>query len=267
MSSFEQPKKIIQVMKKSILAMAIVALLAVNISCSESTPSGLQEDRNAPIARVGNVAENDTLFVEYEESGTEIEVEFLDETQLASYSIQIGSDSNTLIENAEEIEGTQAIKVVDISMLENNIPYSGTVRVEDTSGNTSSLKFVLMILFQEPVEIIYDEIYMVGDASPGGWDLGAQTPLNPSQSNPNIFSWTGELTVGEFKFKTYGSQDFCGGEWIHPMEQGQDLSETGYEIIMGCTGTDYKWVIDETSEGNYTIVIDLEAETIMIENQ
>lgn len=58
------------------------------------------------------------------------------------------------------------------------------------------------------------ELFLVGDATPGGWDLGNQTAME--ETSDSVFSWTGTLTSGNFKIKTYVSNDFCGGNWVHP---------------------------------------------------
>lgn len=115
----------------------------------------------------------------------------------------------------------------------------------------------------------FDEIYMVGSATPGGWALSSQTPLTQNAQNEFEFSWSGELTAGEFKFKIYPEDDFCGGRWIHPQSQAQPLSETGFDLLVGCTSDnpDYKWVITDTDAGNYSILINMASRTISINQQ
>ena len=54
---------------------------------------------------------------------------------------------------------------------------------------------MLMTLFTP-----YTEMYMVGDATPNGWDLGNATPMTQDASDPNIFTWSGHLNAGEMKF-------------------------------------------------------------------
>lgn len=269
MKSINYSRKNMRLLKKHVWTMMLLALIAGSISCSEETPTGLQEDKNAPVVRVNNVAENDTLYIEYDDSGTLLEVEFFDETQLSSYSIEIGSESGSLISMSQEIEGTQVLDFVDISALQNNTPYVANLSVEDASGNSSILSFFLVIQFQEPVEVIFENLYIIGSAAPGGWSLDQQTPLTANQNNPNIFSWSGELKAGEFKFKAYEENDFCGGDWLHPTEASADISSTEYVILEGCADTnpDHKWELTEEEAGTYSITIDLENETINIEKQ
>lgn len=107
----------------------------------------------------------------------------------------------------------------------------------------------------------FDELYLVGDATPGGWDLEERTPLTQDDENPSIFTWSGELTEGEFKIQTYVG-DWCDGDWIHPLEHEQPLDITDYQILEGCGDEDPKWVIEEGEAGEYSITVDLENETI-----
>jgi hypothetical protein len=45
-------------------------------------------------------------------------------------------------------------------------------------------------------------LYLIGDATPGGWNLDNATPLNPVSKNPGGFVTTVDMKVGNFKFVT-----------------------------------------------------------------
>lgn len=108
----------------------------------------------------------------------------------------------------------------------------------------------------------YANLYLVGDASPNGWDINNATPLVVDSGNPALFSWTGSLSAGEFKIAT--AKIFDGGwDWIHPLTQGQDLSLNTYEILSSGSGADNKWVIGNSN--TYTITLDLQNSTITIQ--
>ena len=51
------------------------------------------------------------------------------------------------------------------------------------------------------------ELFLVGDATPGGWNLGRATPMVIDMDNFTNFSWTGQLHKGEFKLMT-GTEDW-----------------------------------------------------------
>ena len=109
----------------------------------------------------------------------------------------------------------------------------------------------------------FPNLYLVGDATPNGWDINNATPLVKDTENPAVFTWTGNLIPGEFKITT--AKSFDGGwNWIHPVTQGQDLTLTNYEVLASGVGNDYKWVID--TEGSYTINLNLQSEVISIES-
>jgi len=111
----------------------------------------------------------------------------------------------------------------------------------------------------------FDELFLVGDATPGGWNLGEQTPMQRDPDNPFLFTWSGDLVAGEFKIKGYPEDDFCGDDWIHPVVQEQALSRTDYQVLEGCgPHDDPKWVISEAVAGQFDITVDTELETIVI---
>lgn len=47
-------------------------------------------------------------------------------------------------------------------------------------------------------EPVTETLYLIGDATPGGWDNNAATEM--TRSDNGIFTWSGTLTSGEFKF-------------------------------------------------------------------
>jgi hypothetical protein len=107
----------------------------------------------------------------------------------------------------------------------------------------------------------YPNLYLVGDATPNGWNIDNATPLMVDSSNPALFTWTGPLVAGEFKIST--AKSFGDGwDWIHPVSQGQDLTLDTYEILAAGSGSDYKWVI--SNPGDYTFTLDLQNATLQI---
>jgi hypothetical protein len=112
----------------------------------------------------------------------------------------------------------------------------------------------------------YDGIYLVGSATPAGWNIGSPIALEQSESDPYIFTWTGNLVEGELKFSTF-TGDWCEGDWFNATEDNASLSSTTYQIMKGCDGPDYKWVVSASEDGEYKIEIDVENETIAIELQ
>lgn len=129
-----------------------------------------------------------------------------------------------------------------------------------TEGNYSvtvdTLNLTISITpMDETEKIEFNTVFMVGDATPNGWTITDATQLFKSTTNPFEFTYTGALTVGEFKFpvnrNSGWSQDFFVKE-----------SDTQMQLV---TGGDVKWNITEA--GNYDIDINLQTLSITIEKQ
>jgi hypothetical protein len=108
----------------------------------------------------------------------------------------------------------------------------------------------------------YANLYLVGDATPKGWDISNATPLIVDGSNSALFSWSGSLTAGAFKITTAKSFD-SGWDWIHPLTQSQDLNLTTYEILASGSGSDNQWLVSNADD--YNITINLQNATIDIQ--
>lgn len=121
----------------------------------------------------------------------------------------------------------------------------------------------------------YPIIYLVGDATPNGWDLGNATAMTAT-SSPYVFTWTGQLNAGELKFSCDKQSDW-NGAWFMSSKNGAE--PTGEEesmlfidksnetfksqyLTVNVGDIDYKWKI--TSSGTYTITLDQLHETITI---
>lgn len=122
----------------------------------------------------------------------------------------------------------------------------------------------------------YACIYLVGDATPGGWSLGDATPMAVDASDPCVLTWSGHLTAGELKFSCDCQSDW-NGAWFLASEGGKapdgtvertlfiDKSDNSFmdqylDIMVG--GIDQKWQIGEA--GDYTITLNQLLEEVTI---
>ena len=121
----------------------------------------------------------------------------------------------------------------------------------------------------------YEMIYLIGSASPAGWDLGNATEMIPGD-DAYIFTWEGLLVEGELKF-TCDKQSDWNGAWFMASESGKapageieqmlfidkssDWCKSQY-IEIGIGDLDYKWNITEA--GTYVITLDQLKETVSI---
>jgi len=103
----------------------------------------------------------------------------------------------------------------------------------------------------------YSQLWLVGDATPNGWDIDNATSLTKDAADPFIFSYTGPLTAGEFKIPTEKNWD---GKFYRPVANHQSLSDTKVQLNAG--DPDNKWQI--TTAGNYKITLDIRSNSIGI---
>lgn len=102
----------------------------------------------------------------------------------------------------------------------------------------------------------YTHLYMIGDATPGGWSWDNLTELQHPETG--VFAWQGNLSSGQIKFPTEIKSDWSG-EMIYAPTPDCAPSENGsFEIRAG--GPDNKWLIP--SSGEWSIRINMNDTTI-----
>jgi len=99
----------------------------------------------------------------------------------------------------------------------------------------------------------FSEIWIVGDASPSGWNIDSPEAFTQSEEDPFIFTYEANLTPGEFKIFAGPLGDWCG-EWYRPPLNGQDLTSNEVEQNSGCD-VDNKWLVTDESKGRYKIIL------------
>ena len=105
----------------------------------------------------------------------------------------------------------------------------------------------------------FAKLYMVGDATPAGWNIDGPTPLTATPGNPYEFTYTGPMSAGEFKVPT--STGNWNGDFFMPVTNGEGVTSTDAIFVPGGQ-PDNKWKITEA--GNYKIVLNQLKETISI---
>ena len=137
------------------------------------------------------------------------------------------------------------------------ITVAGTYRVTLNLHN-NTISIVNTANFTPP----YTKLWLIGDATAGGWSLNAATPLTVSPSNPFIFTFTGPLVAGEFKVAT--ALDF-NAPFYRPLVNHPDLS--GTDVVVTAGSPDNKWQITSATAGNYLITLNTLDNTIAIVKQ
>jgi hypothetical protein len=149
-----------------------------------------------------------------------------------------GADDNHIVYRTSDSQPDDKFTITEAAM------YKITVRLLD-------LTITAIKLDQPP----YDKIYMVGDATPNGWDIGNSTELIQNPDNPYVFTYTGVMKAGDFKFPVN-----CETNW------GQDmymkLTDSTMYLHHGGDPDDNKWTI--VKKGHYIITLNLMDNTISL---
>ncbi|MBB1286591.1 SusF/SusE family outer membrane protein [Flavisolibacter sp. BT320] len=102
-------------------------------------------------------------------------------------------------------------------------------------------------------------LYLVGDATPAGWNIDNPTPMTAIGGDPYTFTWTGPLKEGEFKIPTTTGN--WGTDYFMPLTDQQGIYSKLVKFVPG-GNPDHKWRI--ATAGTYRITINQLKETISI---
>ena len=122
--------------------------------------------------------------------------------------------------------------------------------------------FLSVVALMAFININATELFLVGDATPMGWQIGADNSrvTQLTEVTPNTFVWIGKLLVGSEGFKV--SDDVNGwGAW-HPSE-GYSSTIDATTDIMRNGDPDTKWKVSK--DGFYKVTINWETKAISCE--
>lgn len=105
-----------------------------------------------------------------------------------------------------------------------------------------------------------DRLFMVGDATPQGWNVNTESMLCTEliETAPGIFTWTGKLYVGDEGFKI-STELTEWGDWHPSTDFNSNLDEVTSDVMRE-GDPDTKWHV--SAEGIYTVTIDWTNKTI-----
>lgn len=113
-------------------------------------------------------------------------------------------------------------------------------------------------------KVMYEHLYLVGNATVGGWDTSKMPEFEPDPVNPNLFTYTGPLNAGEMKIL---AQRSFGGTTVKPLKANADInSDTQVQVTPG-EQPDYKWLVTSAQAGVYKITLNMETLTINFEKK
>lgn len=156
----------------------------------------------------------------------------------------------------------------DVGMMVYNEGGSGEdVQWEITEGGNYKITVDLLSLTITVNKLVgpeFSELYIVGDASPNGWNMPSTEAFTVDADDPFIFTYEATLTPGDFKISTFKG-DWCDGQWLNASQPDQILAATDYIVTTGCDGPDNKWHVTEETQGRYKITVNLSKKTMKIE--
>lgn len=116
-------------------------------------------------------------------------------------------------------------------------------------------------VFLEEAEII-TPLYMIGEATAGGWSLDNATEFTPTKDVEGEYVWTGKLKKGTFK--ACSEKDFSA-PFYRPSSPDCEISAAGVAShdMVYTTGPDDQWKV--VTEGTYRLTLNIKAMTIDVE--
>lgn len=104
-------------------------------------------------------------------------------------------------------------------------------------------------------------IYMIGDATAGGWAWDNAQEFTQDASNKDVFTWEGQLTEGTFKMSE--EKDF-NAPFYRPSSANVTVDASGVSAsdMVFTASPDDQWKVTEA--GTYQITIDINNKTIKV---
>lgn len=140
--------------------------------------------------------------------------------------------------------------------------YVSEAGIYNLTFNLKTWTYVITWISEPPKDPINaDNVWMVGDATPAGWNIDAPTAF--TKESQYIFTYQGHLNTGELK--CYTKTGDWGAKSIRPAEANVKISKGGVasDKFVYTSGPDDKWVVSDA--GNYKLTLDLKQYTIKAE--
>lgn len=125
-------------------------------------------------------------------------------------------------------------------------------------NNFTKLAASLLLMFSTAISAsAVSHLKVIGEATPGGWEIVDGILMPPDPENENVFSCIAYLNADqEFKFT-------CGRNWDNPDNEYRNSTNDPYYIAyLNQGGNDNKFKVRESA--NYRIVCDLNNMTISV---
>jgi hypothetical protein len=151
-----------------------------------------------------------------------------------------------------------------LSFLPANVPSDLELRIVTATSDGSVAPFysnVVSLTVTTFTPSPYNQLWLIGDATPGGWGLSTLTPMTESTTDPLIFTYSGPLVAGEFKIAT--TNDY-NAPFYRPTTNHPTISSAVAPVQLNAGDPDNKWQITSATEGTYKLTLNLHTNTITI---
>ena len=118
---------------------------------------------------------------------------------------------------------------------------------------------------QDPIET--ETLFMIGDATPGGWGMDSASPFTRDANDKYVFTWEGELVPGEMKACLVKDGTYSC-PFLRPSVANTEISSAGVaapDFVFYAGDPDNKWKVTEA--GIYRITFNLKDYTIAVEKK
>ena len=138
-------------------------------------------------------------------------------------------------------------------------PVALQARIIATFGNESVAPQISVVNMNfTPYVPLTTSLYIVGDATPNGWDIGNASEMTQSASNPMEFVYSGELNSGNFKFAVNRESCWCQNFYT------KDSADANKMVFNeGGSGEDIQWTVE--TAGMYKVTVNVLTLSIKIE--
>lgn len=126
------------------------------------------------------------------------------------------------------------------------------VATNTTTGESVTSNAVTIRVTPAAKGAAYNKLWIVGDATPSGWDVDNPREFTKDPDNGFQFKYYEVLKAGEFKIATVLGN--WGADWLMPPTSHPPITSTAVTLIPG-GNPDNKWLI--TNPGPYKILLNI----------
>lgn len=163
-------------------------------------------------------------------------------------SFNKGDDDNSIVERSDESQPDNLF----------------SVEADGLYAMSFNRKTMIFIYKYMP----YENVYMVGNATPAGWNIGTSTTMDWNPANPTVFTYKGWLYAGEMKLPLENGTGNWNCDYLMPPTGNESITGEWQNVKFIPQGNpDNKWIVATDQAGNYIVTLDTETMKIKFEKQ